>query len=271
MIFVLNKQDLWSTAFYNNVSKFENWFERHVEKWGALGISVGEAPIKMSATDPRDIGRTQKRNREGGEPHRKTERGTVINPDIPRNRRRSAREPLEFKYSDVKFAIFGYQNRKSAIVIKSDDAPLHLLGAYPIEAIEVSSQSCFEFFWNLIDFSGRSVHWIMSLPFGATPKNPGFQRLVLVWQGLATGDDKLEIKKILDRNAVDIAEAAMSEDYWRSVISASPVIAACWRAQNKNRRVRVIFLDLRCSARCHRMVLDAVLGRASLSRDVYDG
>ena len=52
----LNKQDLWSTAFYDNVSKFENWFERHVEKWGALGISVGEAPIKVSATDPRDIG-----------------------------------------------------------------------------------------------------------------------------------------------------------------------------------------------------------------------
>jgi hypothetical protein len=148
--------------------------------------------------------------------------------------------PVELRHSDVKFAIFGYQNRRSVVSVKSEDAPLELLGFYPLEAIEISTQGRLKFLWELLDLSSVPVHWIMSLPFRTETASTGSNQLVLVWQGLATRKDKLAIKKTLDRNAIDIAEGAMLADYWGTAISVSPVIAECRRAENKNRRVAVM-------------------------------
>jgi hypothetical protein len=150
-----------------------------------------------------------------------------------------AKLPLELRHSGVKFAIFGYQNRRREVSVKSEDAPLELLGFYPLEAIEVSTQGRLKFLWELLDLSSVPVHWIMSLPFRTKPESPGSDQLVLIWQGLATRNDKLAIKKTLDRNAINIAEGTMLADYWGTAISVSPVIAECRRAENKNRRVGV--------------------------------
>ena len=153
---------------------------------------------------------------------------------------KALKPPIEVKHSQVQFAIFGYQNRKSAISVKSDNAPLELLGSYPLEEIEASPQSKVEFLWELIDFSSKPIHWAISLPFRSESEGRGSEQLVLVWQGMATNSDKVNIKKIFDRNAVDIAESTIGEDHWRAVISVSPVIAECWRAEHNNRRLRAI-------------------------------
>ena len=159
--------------------------------------------------------------------------------DEPKLPPASTKAPLEVKHSDVKFAVFGSQDQRHVISLKSEDAPLELLGFYPLEAIEISSKGRLMFLWELIDFSSKPVHWVMSLEF-RLPDSSVPDRLVLLWQGLATKDDKLAIKKVLDRHALDVAEATMRGDYWSSVISISSVIAECRRAEYKNKRVRTI-------------------------------
>jgi hypothetical protein len=154
--------------------------------------------------------------------------------------RASTKAPLELENSGVDFAIFGHRDHKSVIAVKSGDAPLELLGSYPLEAIETSPLTTMGFLLGLLDVSTKPVHWIMSSPFSVALEKSQSDRLVLVWQGLATANDKLLIKKVLDRNALDIDEAAKSDDHWRCVMSASPVIAQCERAQVKNKRLRIL-------------------------------
>jgi hypothetical protein len=150
------------------------------------------------------------------------------------------RPPLEFTHSEIKFAVFGHQNRRSAVFAKSADAPLELLGSYPLEAPEISSSGWLQSLWDLIDFFARPVQSIISSPFPVTTENSGSGRVILVWQGLATSDSKLSIKKIFDRNAIDITDAATRADYWHTAISIAPVIAECRRADQRNKRIRAI-------------------------------
>ena len=146
--------------------------------------------------------------------------------------------PLEFSSSQIKFALFGYKDRKRTIFAKTSDTPFELLGYYPIELTK-SSGSSLGFFWQLLDLFEKPIQSIMSLPFRREADTQDVERLVLLWQGLASKGDKLVIKEVFDRNAIDIAEAATVEDHWRSAISISPVIAECRRADIRNMRIRV--------------------------------
>jgi hypothetical protein len=143
--------------------------------------------------------------------------------------------PLEVKASGIRFAIFGYVDGKNAIVMRSDTASVELLGAYPLEAVDMSPHTRWGFLRDLIDVSQEPIQWMMSLPFLVPPRGPDSEQLVLVWQGLATGEDMLRIKRTLDRNALSIAEAVNAGDYWRGVIALSPIIAECGRANHRNR------------------------------------
>jgi hypothetical protein len=67
-------------------------------------------------------------------------------------------------------------------------------------------------------------------------------KLILVWQGLAKPADRIRIKGLFDRSAIDLGAAVRRGAHARSIIAVAPIIAQCRLAHKKNRIVRGMLL-----------------------------
>jgi hypothetical protein len=124
---------------------------------------------------------------------------------------------FEVEYSKTKFILFGDINNHNTIYIKSGNASLELLGAYPLEAIEISVSSWISFVIQLCtDLLQGSHHWAISFAFPSPENDEAVTRLVLVWEGIASNSDVSRVKAALDRNAIDISASVLRADFSRA-------------------------------------------------------
>ena len=143
--------------------------------------------------------------------------------------------------SETAFALFGESDRKNVVHIKSQNAPIELIGAFPFEARDISPGGRITYVSDLtLGLLGLPYHWATSIPIETSLESGVKGRLVLVWEGLAQDKDRYKVKTVLDRSAMDISSAIVNSDLSRLVMSASVVIAECRRAHKRNRLIQVL-------------------------------